>query len=83
MPPGLRVPSAPPGLGRPASVELGGGVARVITQRSSLYGLSSPQPPLAPSLYSLLDALLTPRAEARLCAADASQRLHDICGAGD
>jgi len=58
-------------------------VSGLIERRAVLYGLATPEPPLFDALLALLDALLSPRAGARMSVADAAHRLDELVAGGE
>ena len=88
LPPGLSntlqaTPSGAAGESGAASSAWGFGVSGLIERRAVMYGLSTPEPPLATALLALLDALLSPRAGARMTVADAARRLDELVAGGE
>ena len=88
LPPGLSntlqaTPTGAAGECGGAGSAWGFGVSGLIERRAVLYGLATPEPPLFDALLALLDALLSPRAGARMSVADAARRLDELVAGGE
>jgi serine/threonine protein kinase/TolA-binding protein len=88
LPPGLTntlqaTPTGAAGECGGAGSAWGFGVSGLIERRAVLYGLATPEPPLFDALLALLDALLSPRAGARMSVADAARRLDELVAGGE